>query len=68
MKELKLYQCEICGTQYSDKLKAEECEKHHATGLEVVNGIYLNMKECADKFPVKIWVKSKDGEERMYVR
>lgn len=35
MKELKLYQCEVCGTQYADKLKAKECEKYHATNLEI---------------------------------
>lgn len=25
MKELKLYQCEICGTKYADKSKAKWC-------------------------------------------
>jgi len=66
MKELKLYQCEICGTQYSDKLKAKECEKYHVKDFEIVNRAYRGMNECADKFPVKIWVRSKNGEERMY--
>lgn len=62
MKELKLYQCEVCGTEYSDESKAKECEKYHATGLRISGHKY----DRIGRFPVKIWVKSKDGEERMY--
>ena len=29
MKELKLYQCEICGTQYKEKTACTKCEKSH---------------------------------------
>ena len=29
MREKKLYVCEICGTEYADKRKAEECETAH---------------------------------------
>lgn len=65
MKELKLYQCEVCGTQYADKLKAKECEKYHATDLEISDCKYRGMN-VGGGFPVKIWVKSKNGEERMY--
>nr|DAY32995.1 MAG TPA: Rubredoxin evolution, hydrogenase, nickel, energy.86A [Caudoviricetes sp.] len=34
MKEFELYQCEVCGTIYTDKLKAKKCEKHHAAYIE----------------------------------
>lgn len=34
MKEIKTYQCEICGTQYADKNNAEECEKLHANCIK----------------------------------
>lgn len=68
MKEIKLYQCEICGTKYTEKLKARECEKYHAKDLEITNRDYRGMNESAGKFPVKIWVRSKDGVEVMYRR
>ncbi len=29
MREKKLYTCEICNTDYSDKEKAKKCEKGH---------------------------------------
>ncbi len=29
MREKKLYTCEICNTDYSDKEKARQCEKSH---------------------------------------
>lgn len=35
MKELKLYQCEICGTQYKSKTECEKCEKSHKKGLKM---------------------------------
>ena len=53
MKEVKLYQCEVCGTRYADKLKAKECEKYHG------------MNVCGN-FPVKITLRAKSGEERTY--
>lgn len=29
MKEVKHYICEICGIEYHDKQKCQECEKNH---------------------------------------
>ena len=68
MKELKLYQCEICGTRYADKNEAKKCEKYHVKDFEVVKPDYRGMNECAGTFPVKIWLRSKDGLEVMYRR
>ena len=45
MKEIKLYQCEICGTKYAEKLKAKECEKYHAKDLEITTRDYRGMNE-----------------------
>ena len=66
MKELKLYQCELCGTKYADKNEAKKCEEFHVKDLEVSDCKYHGMNVCADKFPVKIWIKSKSGVKRMY--
>lgn len=66
MKELKLYQCELCKTQYADKNEAKKCEEYHARDFKIDSLLYKGMNETSEKFPVKIWVKSKNGEERMY--
>lgn len=66
MKELKLYQCELCRTQYTDKEEAKQCEQYHARGLEIDGCSYRGMNETSERFPVKILVKSKNGEGRMY--
>ena len=68
MKEIKLYQCDVCGTKYAEKLKAKECEKYHAKDLEITTRDYRGMNEGTGNFPVKIWVRSKDGTEIMYRR
>ena len=68
MKELKLYQCELCGTQYADRNQAKKCEEYHAKDIEIVKCIYCGMNKCEDRFPVHIWVQSKDGREAMYRR
>lgn len=44
MKEVKHYICEVCGTEYSDKNKAQECEKNHKKYTEIV-GAKKRIKE-----------------------
>ena len=43
MKELKLYACEHCGTQYKNKAEAEKCETSHKTKLKIT--ILLDIKK-----------------------
>lgn len=33
MKKIDLYQCDICGTQFSDKKLCEKCERGHVTDI-----------------------------------
>ena len=68
MKEIKLYQCEVCGTKYADKNEAKKCEKYHVKDFEIARCDYRGMNESAGAFPTKIWVRSKDGAEVMYRR
>lgn len=68
MKELKLYQCELCRTKYTDRNQAEKCEKYHTKDIEIIKCEYRGMNECNDTFPEKIRVRSKDGAEVMYRR
>ena len=58
MKEKKLYTCEICGTDYSDKTKALECEKNHKL-LEkaTIIGEYKSKGQFPKGEPYKIRVK-----------
>ena len=51
MKEVKLYQCETCGMQYSDKKTAEWCEKAHKD-KNLLNMTYLFLL-IADQFGLK---------------
>ena len=66
MKEVKLYQCEVCGTQYIDKENAKKCEKFHAKDLEIDRLYHRGMNETTDNFPVKILIKAKNGKTRLY--
>lgn len=45
MKELKLYQCEICGTKYTNKEEAQECEQGHKKNLRITTREYSENDE-----------------------
>lgn len=57
MKIKTMYTCEVCGTNYEDKNKAEGCEKTHKVGLEIERADYLpyNSRDNDFKgFPLRI--------------
>lgn len=64
MTEKKLYTCDICHTDYADKVKATECEKNHKL-LEhaCIIGEYKSQKQMVDGVPYKIKVKFKDCDK-----
>ena len=66
MTEIKLYQCDICGTRYTNEEITKECEKNHVTKIEVIQCNHLSVKVCKDGFPTRITVQSADGRERKY--
>lgn len=67
MKEQMLYVCELCGTSYSDKKKAEECEAGHAVLKKAkIVGKYKSIKMVPDGMPVAIEVTFSDGRHRIY--
>ena len=51
MKIKTVYTCELCGTSYNDKNRAEQCEKTHKTGLKIVGAGYLPHEHNAKGFP-----------------
>lgn len=68
MKELKLYQCEICGTQYKNKADCKECEKRHIKAKKITDTRYLNFKNDNTGYPVSITVEMEDGFTITYKR
>ena len=54
MKEVKHYICEICGTEYNDKTKAQHCEKGHCKPLEIIKARYLSVGNNAKRYPLEI--------------
>lgn len=67
MKEKKLYTCEHCNTDYSDKAMALKCEKNHKTKCTIVNSRFLPITNCEDGFPITITLEYK-GKTVTYKR
>lgn len=63
MKELKLFVCDSCGTQYKDRDNAKQCEKSHNFANRIVNSTYHANADYPDRIEVhftngkKIWYK-----------
>ena len=68
MKEVKHYICEICGTEYSDKSKAQGCEKGHRKPVEITKASYVSISNDRTGYPMRITVKMSDGSEHIYRR
>lgn len=68
MKEVKHYICEVCGTEYSDKNRANECEKNHKKYIEIVGARYLSKGQDVKGYPDKLDVKFSSGEVVTYHR
>lgn len=58
MKEIKSYQCELCGRQFKTAEKAQECEREHKKNLRVIGKTYSVSEVCG--FPKFITVASED--------
>ena len=71
MKQITLFQCEICGTEYKFKNDAEKCEKHHIKPAfpPVAAGFYKPFnQQCADPYPYKVILEMEDGNKLVYRR
>lgn len=68
MKEVKHYICEICGTEYNEKSKAEACEKGHKKPVEITNADYISISNDRKGYPMRITVKMSDGTVCIYER
>ena len=68
MKEVKHYICEVCGTEYNEKLKATNCEKSHKKPIEITRANYVSVSNDRTGYPMRITVKMSDGSEHTYKR
>ena len=64
MKEIKLYQCEICNTQYNDEKRARECENNHTALKRTKKCRYVQWS----KYPETIEIEFKDGKTAVYFK
>ena len=69
MKEINLYQCEVCGTNYADEEKALECEAFHIAVGNVIQYKY-NAKGMGpeSKYPHAVVVRMEDGKDLVFKR
>ena len=66
MKEKVLYTCEVCRTDYADKVEAMRCELSHKKKLKIVDARYLARAQGMGGFPISITVQSDDGTQVTY--
>lgn len=68
MKKVQHYVCEICGTEYADRIPCEQCEKSHKTPMKIHSARWLSMKQNGSGYPIAITVEMDDGKEITYKR
>lgn len=68
MKEIKLYKCDICETQYKSKEECKKCETSHIKPKEITGTRYLNVNENAKGYPLTVSIKMSDGKTVVYKR
>ena len=64
MKEVKLFQCELCGVSYKDKQKCEQCEKSHVKPVKIVGRKFNNRPG----YPSQVFVLMENGVSLTYKR
>lgn len=67
MKECKLFQCEICNTQYKEKSDCKACERKHVKPTGVKQCKYHG-ERYSENYPDTITVLMEDGKEIKYKR
>lgn len=68
MREVKHYICEICGTEYNDKIKAKQCEGSHCAPVEIEKARFIRYKNNLKGYPISVDVRMADGEVLTYRR
>lgn len=66
MKELKLYCCEICGTNYNNKAGAKECEQNNKSPVEYTPTSWKPKNVIDSGYPLAIIAEFSDGRKVIY--
>lgn len=66
MKEIKLYTCEFCNTNYSDKSKCKQCEQNHKKPVKIDKYKYLSYKSDKTGLPNQVTITFDDGQSKTY--
>ena len=66
MKELNLYECEICGTRFKAKIDCYTCEKSHILPKKITRSKFHRCND--DNYPDYIEVEMVDGKVVRYTR
>lgn len=61
MKELHYYECEKCGTRFTNKDSAETCEQSHIAPRQIEYVQYERGVELSTNYPTRIMVEMTDG-------
>lgn len=67
MKEITLYQCIHCNTQYKHKSDCEKCENTHKIKLKLKSKKYLPYNCDETGFPSQLIIEA-DGKEVIYYK
>lgn len=74
MKEISLYKCDICGTEFKGKRqmygmrKSSQKERAHKKVKKIVGTRYLPITKDETGYPDRIAVEFEDGETKVYKR
>ncbi len=68
MRVIQRYQCDVCNTEYANKMSAEACEKSHKKPVKIVGARYLSLAQNGSGFPVSVTLRMSNGEEVIYKR
>lgn len=66
MREKKLYTCEICHTDYTEKFACKQCEQNHKTKLTIKSMIFKPITVDESGFPIRITIVTDKGLEKVY--
>ncbi len=63
MKKVEHYICDVCGTEYAEKAKCQECEKEHKKAVSISKCRYLGLRNAGTGYPQSVTIKFDDGSE-----
>lgn len=68
MKELHYYECEKCGSHFTNKDSAETCEQSHIAPRQIEYAQYERGVELSTNYPTRVMVEMTDGSVVSYYK